>query len=120
MGEVFRQSNVAHILCLGEGSGRCSRGGGEAPRVEGARDTVRMDRFDCKGFLYISATKTSPLMSITIRHDERHLAYSDSELPARWKAYIEEHALSRTAGEVRSSHLIIVAGSHTVLDLETH
>ena len=63
-----------------------------------------MDRFPCNGWLYINAMKTSPVMSITIRHDLSHVAYHNTELPERWKKYIEEHALSRTAGDVSSFH----------------
>ncbi|GJE99912.1 hypothetical protein PsYK624_161870 [Phanerochaete sordida] len=71
------------------------------PRLEGeARDRDRKPRFNCKGFLYINATKTSPLMTITMRHDERHRKYVNIELPDQWKDYIEEHALSRTAGDI--------------------
>lgn len=72
----------------------------KVPKTDRARDTQRMDRFACNGWLYISATKSSPVMSISIRHDLPHVAYHSNELPERWKKYIEENALSRTAGDV--------------------
>lgn len=59
-----------------------------------------MDRFACKGWLFIAATKASPEMSISIRHDIPHVAYVSTELPEQWKRYIEEHAVSRTPGDV--------------------
>ncbi len=42
----------------------------------------------------------SNIMEILLRHQEDHLAYLDQDLPEQWKAYIEEHALKQTPGEV--------------------
>lgn len=42
----------------------------------------------------------SNVMEILLRHREDHLAYLEQDLPERWQAYIEEHALKQTPGEV--------------------
>ena len=64
------------------------------------RDSRRMPRFECRGWLHITVSAMSNVMEILLRHEEDHIAYLEQDLPEQWKAYIEEHALKQTPGEV--------------------
>ena len=65
-----------------------------------SRDTRRMDRFPCHGWLFITVAPNNPVITVKISHASHHPAYLDMSLPEKWKAYIEEHARNQTPNQV--------------------
>ncbi len=65
-----------------------------------ARDTRRMERFSCDGWLHLAVEPGSNVMEVTLKHHEVHKAYEDKRLPEKWKEYIEQHARTKTPGQV--------------------
>ncbi|KAI9057367.1 hypothetical protein FKP32DRAFT_1689206 [Trametes sanguinea] len=72
----------------------------KAPKGERGRDTLRMDRFPCSGWLHLSISDASEISVISLKHKVEHVAYLNIDLPDRWKAYIREHARSQTPGQI--------------------
>ncbi|CDO76217.1 hypothetical protein BN946_scf184894.g6 [Trametes cinnabarina] len=64
------------------------------------RDTRRMDRFPCHGWLHLTVGKLSNVISISLKHALEHVAYVDISLPERWKDFIREQAQKLTPGKI--------------------
>lgn len=74
----------------------------KVPKAEKSRDTRRMPRFPCAGWLHITASASSNTMQISVKHAVGHQPYLDIELPEEWKAYIREHGRTQTPGQARA------------------
>ena len=61
------------------------------------------ERFECSGWLYITAGSNSLEMIIKIKHDTWHKAYIDKDLPLHWKEYIEQHYKTQTPGQASAT-----------------
>lgn len=72
----------------------------KVPKSEKPRDTRRLDRFACDGWLHIVLAEGSYEVSVNMKHAVPHLAYVDISLPDHWKLYIEDHAKTETPGQV--------------------
>ena len=59
-----------------------------------------MARFDCDGWLHLTASPASSVVEIKLKHLVTHPAYETIGLPEKWKRFIEEHAHTYTAGKV--------------------
>ncbi|EIW53639.1 uncharacterized protein TRAVEDRAFT_99853, partial [Trametes versicolor FP-101664 SS1] len=60
----------------------------------------RMDRFPCDGWLHLTVSSTSDEISVSMKHAEDHVAYTELALPEKWKAYIRENARRQTPGQI--------------------
>ena len=67
---------------------------------------MRMERYECSGWLRITTSEDSPVLKITIKHEMSHEAYKDIGLPDEWKRYIEVNAATQTPGQARSVSLV--------------
>lgn len=72
------------------------------PKLEKTRDTRRIDRFPCNGWLHMILAEGSHEVSINMKHVMPHLPYVDTSLPERWKVYTKDHAKTETPGQVSS------------------
>lgn len=60
-----------------------------------------MVRYPCDGWLHLAVDHESNIMTVTLKHKLAHKAYKDIRLPDKWKEYIEDHARTKTPGQVR-------------------
>ncbi|EIW56575.1 uncharacterized protein TRAVEDRAFT_101164, partial [Trametes versicolor FP-101664 SS1] len=67
----------------------------------------RMDRFPCDGWLHLTVSSASDEISVSMKHAEDHVAYTELALPEKWKAYIRENARRQTPGQVRACVLMV-------------
>ncbi|KAJ2970013.1 hypothetical protein NUW54_g12830 [Trametes sanguinea] len=65
-----------------------------------ARDTRRMDRFPCHGWLHLTVGQQSNVIGLSLRHSVEHVAYVDITLPEKWKQFIREQAQRLTPGKI--------------------
>ncbi len=70
------------------------------PKTDKTRDSRRMPRFHCNGWLHIVAGRDIATMDITVKHEVEHVAYKDIYLPDKWKEYIRDNARNQTPGQV--------------------
>ncbi|KAJ2990392.1 hypothetical protein NUW54_g8481 [Trametes sanguinea] len=75
-----------------------------------ARDTRRMPRFPCNGWLHVTVREHSDIMQISIKHEADHLPYVDITIPTQWKEFIEQHARSQTPGKIWQGILAATGG----------
>lgn len=98
--ERIRTSDTVYSFNCAQSKDRESK-----PKVqknsEKSRSTLRMERFECDGWLHITAASDSAEMTIALRHDGPHAPYTEIELPDKWKKYIQENAMAQTPGQVR-------------------
>ena len=62
---------------------------------------MRMERYECGGWLRITVSEDSPIMTISVKHELAHEPYKDIGLPDEWKRYIEEQVELQTPGQAR-------------------
>jgi hypothetical protein len=64
-----------------------------------------MERFDCEGWLHITASESLSYMDIKLKHLDTHPAYVEIGLSDNYKKYIEDNVNDMTPGEVRTHRL---------------
>ncbi|KAJ8469947.1 hypothetical protein ONZ51_g8667 [Trametes cubensis] len=84
---------------------------------EKTRDTQRMPRFQCDGWLHIAVSPNSDVMEISLKHRLEHVPYLDIELPEKWKTYIREHGRGQTPGQIWRHILRVESEGRSVRDL---
>ncbi|KAI0643906.1 hypothetical protein C8Q79DRAFT_161111 [Trametes meyenii] len=89
----------------------------KVPKGEKARDTRRMQRFECDGWLHITVSPASDIVEVTLKHFEAHLPYDDIDLPDEWKRYIEKQGLTQTPGTIWE-HIVQVEDQRRAVDPE--
>jgi hypothetical protein len=63
------------------------------------RDTERMERFPCHGWLHITILDSREMI-IKIKHLCHHTSYFNIGLPDNWKSWIETNASQMLPGQV--------------------
>ncbi|KAI0672613.1 hypothetical protein C8Q78DRAFT_990991 [Trametes maxima] len=64
----------------------------KVPKGPKPRDTRRMERFQCHGWLHLTVSAESDVIEVSLKHREHHKPYKDIELPEEWKTFIKDHA----------------------------